>query len=88
MLFRRSLILLFIGLILGIAVNYLTGPSIETFGTDFLPPAPETTSLRISGMYSDGTDYSLIDTEMERFMSNWEITGASLSLARDRKSVV
>lgn len=87
MLFRRSLILLFIGLILGIAVNYLTGPSIETFGTDFLPPAPETTSLRISGMYSDGTDYSLIDTEMERFMSNWELSGASLALARDGKLV-
>ena len=38
-------------------------------------------------MYSDGTDYSLIDTEMERFMSNWALSGASLALARDGKLV-
>lgn len=75
------------GLIVGMAVKYLTGPSIQTFGTDFIPPAPLTTSVRISGTYAQGEDFSYIDREMNRFMRQWNLKGASVAVAREGQMV-
>ncbi len=80
---RKSLGILCIGFLSGLAFNYINGPSIRTLGTDFIPPVPQTVSLRISGIYSNGTDFHLVDREMEKFMRSWEIAGASLAVAHN-----
>jgi CubicO group peptidase (beta-lactamase class C family) len=85
--FKHKVSVLFIGLIVGMAGKYITGPSIQTFGTDFTPPAPITTSIRISGKFTNGSDFSQIDRDMERFMRQWKLTGASVAIAKDGEMV-
>ncbi len=84
---KYKVFVLFVGLILGMAGKYITGPSIQTFGTDFTPPAPVTSSIRISGKFTNGSDFSLIDREMDRFMRQWQLTGASVAIAKDGEMV-
>lgn len=80
---KKSLGILCIGFLSGLAFNYLNGPSIKTLGTDFIPPVPQTVSHRISGKYSNGSDFHLIDREMDKFLRYWDITGASLAVAHN-----
>jgi len=84
---KYKLILIFTGLIVGMGINYLTGPSIQTFGTDFTPPAPITSSLRISGDFTKKNNFRYIDNEMAKFMQQWNLTGASVAIAKDGKMV-
>ncbi len=85
--FKYKVVVIFVGLIVGMAGKYITGPSIQTFGTDFTPPAPVTSSIRISGKFTNGSDFSRIDHDVERFMQQWELTGASVAIAKDGEMV-
>jgi CubicO group peptidase (beta-lactamase class C family) len=85
--FKYQVIVLFIGLAVGMAGKYITGPSIQTFGTDYTPSAPVASSLRISGKFTNENDFSLIDREMDRFMRQWDLTGASVAIAKDGEMV-
>ncbi|MDG5799966.1 serine hydrolase [Marinilabiliaceae bacterium ANBcel2] len=85
--FKNSVLLLFIGIFIGIAVKYITGPSIKTFGTDFTPPAPETVSLRIPGFLSEDSEFNNFDLQIENFLRRWHLTGASVAIAKDGNMV-
>ncbi|MFO7999626.1 MAG: serine hydrolase domain-containing protein [Marinilabilia sp.] len=80
---QTKAILILAGLMAGLAVKYITGPSIQSFGTDFTPPEPEATSLRVSGFFSDDPQFSSIDSEVERFLQRNEMAGASVAIAKD-----
>ncbi|MFW5753953.1 MAG: serine hydrolase domain-containing protein, partial [Marinilabiliaceae bacterium] len=80
-------ILVVVGLLAGLALKYITGPSIQSFGTDFTPSEPEATSLRISGFFSDDPQFSSVDKEVERFLSRNEMKGASVAIAKDGKMI-
>ncbi len=67
----------------GLLLKYLTGPSIQSFGTDFTPPTPVVSSLRISGFFSDDPAFSQIDRSVERFLQVNEMVGASVAIAKD-----
>lgn len=80
-------ILVVAGLLTGLALKYITGPSIQSFGTDFTPSEPEATSLRISGFFSDDPQFSSVDKEIESFLSRNEMKGASVAIAKDGKMI-
>ncbi len=80
-------LLIFAGLLTGVAATYITGPSIESFGTDFTPPAPIPASLRVSGFFSEGVAFEAIDQKVERFLSRNQMAGASVAIAREGKMV-
>ncbi len=85
--FKYKSLLIAAGLCAGMAAKYLTGPSIQTFGTDFTPPVPMAVSLRIPAMFSEDKTFSQIDRRMDRFMNRWELAGASVAIAQDGKLV-
>ncbi len=75
------------GLMVGLASKYITGPSIQSFGTDFTPPAPVAASLRISGFFSDDPLFESIDKDINRFLDRNKLTGVSLAIAKDGNMV-
>ncbi|SFD94746.1 serine hydrolase domain-containing protein [Thermophagus xiamenensis] len=79
----RVVFIIFIGVLSGLLLKYLTGPSIQSFGTDFTPPTPVVSSLRISGFFSDDPAFSQIDRSVERFLQVNEMVGASVAIAKD-----
>lgn len=84
---KHKTLLLISGLILGTILSYLSGPSIETFGTDFTPPVPKGVSLRVTGELSRDSIYKNIDRNVEQFLSRWEIAGASVAISHHGKMV-
>lgn len=84
---KHKILLTAFGLTVGMAAKYQVGPSIETFGTDFTPPAPIASSLRISGFFSDDKNFHVIDHRINRFINQWKIAGASVAIAKDGKMV-
>ncbi|PWE00063.1 serine hydrolase domain-containing protein [Marinilabilia rubra] len=82
-----KLSLIIAGLLIGLASKYITGPSIQSFGTDFTPPEPVATSLRISGFFSDDPVFSSIDHSVKRFLQRNEMAGASVAIAKDGEMV-
>jgi len=84
---KTTIILITAGLLAGLGTKYLTGPSIESFGTDFTPPEPEPTSLRVAGFFSDDPQFSSIDREVSRFLSRNHMAGASVAIAKDGNMV-
>lgn len=79
----RVVFIIFIGVLSGLLLKYLTGPSIQSFGTDFTPPTPVVSSLRISGFFSDDPAFSQIDRSVERFLQVNEMVGASVAIAKN-----
>lgn len=75
------------GILAGLASKYITGPSIQSFGTDFTPPEPVPTSLRISGFFSDDPVFASIDHSVSRFLNRNEMAGASVAIAKDGEMV-
>jgi CubicO group peptidase (beta-lactamase class C family) len=84
---KHKVLLTTFGITFGMAVKYLVGPSIETFGTDFTPPAPMATSLKISGFFSNDRNFQEIDNQLNHFIEQWNIAGASVAIAKDGKMV-
>lgn len=85
---RKSITILVVaGLVAGLALKYITGPSIQSFGTDFTPPEPEASSLRVSGFFSDDPQFSSVNSEVERFLSRNKMSGASVAIAKDGKMI-
>jgi len=84
---KSKTILVVAGLLVGLALKYITGPSIQSFGTDFTPPEPEASSLRIAGFFSEDPQFSTVDREVERFLSRNEMSGASVAIAKDGKMI-
>ncbi|WP_291858940.1 serine hydrolase [Marinilabilia sp.] len=84
---QLKIFLIFAGLSAGMAAKYITGPSIESFGTDFTPPEPNVTSLRISGFFSDDRVFESIDQSVNSFLRRNEMAGASVAIAKDGKLV-
>jgi CubicO group peptidase (beta-lactamase class C family) len=82
-----KLLIILVGLSGGMATKYITGPSIQSFGTDFTPPEPSATSLRISGFFSDDIVFESIDQSVNSFLSRNDMAGASVSIAKDGKLV-
>ncbi|MGQ1946609.1 serine hydrolase domain-containing protein [Geofilum sp. OHC36d9] len=85
--FKYKTSLVVCGLVGGVFLDYLTGPSINTFGTDFIPSLPVTTSAHISGRLSSDSVYQNIDKQVKYFINRWDIAGASVAIARDGKLV-
>jgi CubicO group peptidase (beta-lactamase class C family) len=83
--YKASLVLS--GLVGGIFLDYITGPSINTFGTDFIPSLPVTTSAHISGRLSSDSIYENIDYQVQQFINQWNIAGASIAVAKEGKLV-
>lgn len=84
---KYKTLLIFSGLLLGTVLAYLSGPSIETFGTDFTPSAPRGTSIRIPGNLCVDSLYINIDNKVESFLKQWQIAGASVAIAHNEKMV-
>lgn len=84
---KHKALLVFCGLIFGTALAYLSGPSIETFGTDFTPSKPSVISVRISSDQCVDSLYSNIDYKVQNFLKRWEIAGASVAIAYNEKMV-
>ncbi len=84
---QYKILLLIIGLSGGMATKYITGPSIQSFGTDFAPPEPNATSLRISGSFSDDIAFESIDQSVNSFLRRNHMVGASVAIAKDGKMV-
>lgn len=82
-----KLLLVLVGLSGGMASKYITGPSIQSFGTDFTPPEPSATSLRISGFFSDDIAFESIDQSVNSFLRRNDMAGASVAIAKDGKMV-
>ncbi len=84
---KHKILLTAFGLTVGMAVKYQIGPSIETMGTDFTPPTPIASSLKISGFFSESKNFDIIDNRLNRFMNQWKIAGASVAIAREGQMV-
>ncbi len=84
---QKRVIIVVAGLIIGLAAKYITGPSIQSFGTDFTPPEPVATSLRVSGYFSDDSAFTSIDHEVSRFLNRNNMAGASVAIAKDGNMV-
>jgi CubicO group peptidase (beta-lactamase class C family) len=82
-----KLLLILVGLSGGMATKYITGPSIKSFGTDFTPPEPSATSLRISGFFSDDVAFESVDQSVNYFLRRNHMAGASVAIAKDGKMV-
>ncbi len=82
-----KLLLILAGISAGMAAKYITGPSIQSFGTDFTPPEPNATSLRISGFFSDDAAFSSIDHSVSSFLQRNDMAGASVAIAKEGKLV-
>ncbi|MFW5872931.1 MAG: serine hydrolase domain-containing protein, partial [bacterium] len=80
---KKKGLLIMAGLIAGLALKYITGPSIESFGTDFTPPEPVASSLRISGFFSDDPQFKSIDRQITNFLDRNNMVGASVAIAKD-----
>jgi CubicO group peptidase (beta-lactamase class C family) len=75
------------GLFFGLATKYITGPSIQSFGTDFTPPEPVATSLRVAGFFSDDPVFKSIDNAVNSFLDRHGMAGASVAIAKDGQMV-
>ncbi len=71
---------------LGIA-NLTYFNSGDSFGGDFVPPAPAVSSHRIANTFSDQDRFEVIDANVNRFLSRNNMVGASLSVVKDGKLV-
>lgn len=83
----NKILLTALGLTVGMAAKYQIGPSIETHGTDFTPPVPVASSLRVSGFFSEDISFSAIDNRISKFIDQLNIAGASVAIAKDGKMV-
>ncbi|SMO38567.1 Beta-lactamase [Saccharicrinis carchari] len=59
----------------------------DSFGGDFVPPAPTVASHRISNTFSDQDRFEVIDDNVNRFLRRNHLAGASLSVVKDGKLV-
>jgi CubicO group peptidase (beta-lactamase class C family) len=84
---KYKITLIIVGLVAGMLGKYLTGPSMQTFGTDFTPPLPVAASLRVSSYFSEDKTFANIDRQVGRFLSRHNMAGASVAIARDGKMV-
>ncbi|MGQ1890563.1 serine hydrolase domain-containing protein [Thermophagus sp. OGC60D27] len=80
---HKAVFLIFAGILAGLTSKYITGPSIQSFGTDFTPPEPSVSSLRISGFFSDDPAFYQIDHSVKRFLDRNEMVGASVAIAKE-----
>ncbi|WP_016775842.1 serine hydrolase domain-containing protein [Anaerophaga thermohalophila] len=84
---HKIVFLILAGLLSGLATKYITGPSIQSFGTDFTPPEPVASSLRISGFFSEDPAFAQIDYSVKRFLDYNRMAGASVAIAKDGEMV-
>lgn len=84
---KHKILLTIAGLTIGMAAKYQLGPAIETHGTDFTPPIPVASSLRISGFFSEDHNFENFDQRIPRFLKQRMIAGASVAVAVDGKMV-
>ncbi len=59
----------------------------NSFGGDFVPPAPTVSSHRISNAFSDQKRFEIVDYNIERFIKRNSLAGASVSVVKDGKLV-
>ncbi len=59
----------------------------DSFGGDFIPPAPSVASHRISNAFSDLEKFDVIDKNVKRFMRRNHLAGASVSVVKEGKLV-
>ncbi|MGQ1786683.1 MULTISPECIES: serine hydrolase domain-containing protein [unclassified Saccharicrinis] len=59
----------------------------DSFGGDFVPPAPSVASHRISNAFSDQEKFEVIDYNINRFLRRNHLAGASVSVVKDGKLV-
>ena len=85
---KHKILLTIAGLTVGMGVKYQLGPVLETHGTDFTPPIPVASSLRISGFFSEDHNFQTFDQRIPRFLKQQDIAGASIAVAIDGKMVL
>ena len=67
--------------------NLILFNSGDSFGGDFVPPAPSVASHRISNAFSDQERFDVIDYNVNRFIRRNSLAGASVSVVKDGKLV-
>ena len=67
--------------------NLILFNSGNSFGGDFVPPAPSVASHRVSNAFSDQERFKVIDNNVNRFIRRNSLAGASVSVVKDGKLV-
>jgi len=82
----KFLTLTFVGFTIWSVAEIVT-PITDSFGSDFNPPKKENISFRLSAYMSDNNDFEDFDKQINRFLINERIPGASVAIAKDGKLV-
>ena len=67
--------------------NLILFNSGDSFGGDFVPPAPTVASHRVSNAFSDQDRFGVIDNNVNRFLRRNSLAGASVSVVKDGRLV-
>ncbi|MBI9060622.1 MAG: beta-lactamase family protein [Marinilabiliaceae bacterium] len=80
----------FVTIAAGLIVWGATGffnPRTESYGSDFTPPKNEPVSFRISGFFSNNSEFSYLEKRIGRFLRRENLVGASVAVAKDGKLI-